>query len=240
MQAFMGQAATAVAPAMPTVHDGDALPRRQLDARADVPADATPTPVADAVGIQPASGSPIVSEPQQTTALHADGPPADALDLTQVLLGLVSERTGYPIEMLAPTLLLEADLGVDSIKWVEILGALQRQTRRFGPDAMQRLTALKSVAQVVEALGPADHAPAAFVAAGAVEPMPATDRSAPQIDNPFFEQVVVSESGNRVAATCRLSARHEFLRDHTLGRDVSDADPELVVCRWSLSRWHWS
>ncbi len=39
---------------------------------------------------------------------------------------MVSERTGYPPEMLGLDLGLEADLGIDSIKRVEILGALQR------------------------------------------------------------------------------------------------------------------
>src|SRR5262245_47274555 len=40
------------------------------------------------------------------------------------LLDLLSERTGYPKEALSIDLDLEADLGVDSIKRVEILGTL--------------------------------------------------------------------------------------------------------------------
>ena len=43
------------------------------------------------------------------------------------VLTIVSERTGYPIEMISLDADLEADLGIDSIKRVEILGAIQKQ-----------------------------------------------------------------------------------------------------------------
>jgi acyl transferase domain-containing protein/NAD(P)-dependent dehydrogenase (short-subunit alcohol dehydrogenase family)/acyl carrier protein len=48
-----------------------------------------------------------------------------------VLLAIVSDKTGYPVEMLEPGMRLDADLGIDSIKRVEILSALQEQL----PDA---------------------------------------------------------------------------------------------------------
>jgi hypothetical protein len=38
------------------------------------------------------------------------------------LLAIVSERTGYPPEMIDLDMNIEADLGIDSIKRVEILG----------------------------------------------------------------------------------------------------------------------
>src|SRR3546814_5870902 len=41
-------------------------------------------------------------------------------------LAIVAERTGYPTEMLGLDADLEADLGIDSIKRVEILGAFQK------------------------------------------------------------------------------------------------------------------
>jgi acyl carrier protein len=41
------------------------------------------------------------------------------------LLEIVSEKTGYPADMLELDMDMEADLGIDSIKRVEILGALQ-------------------------------------------------------------------------------------------------------------------
>jgi NAD(P)-dependent dehydrogenase (short-subunit alcohol dehydrogenase family) len=44
-----------------------------------------------------------------------------------VLLEVISEKTGYPVEMLELDMALDADLGIDSIKRVEILAALQER-----------------------------------------------------------------------------------------------------------------
>ena len=44
-----------------------------------------------------------------------------------VLLAVVADKTGYPPEMLDLDMGLDADLGIDSIKRVEILSALQEQ-----------------------------------------------------------------------------------------------------------------
>ncbi|MFM7370739.1 MAG: phosphopantetheine-binding protein, partial [Sphaerospermopsis kisseleviana] len=45
-------------------------------------------------------------------------------DLSNILLNIVSDKTGYPVEMLELSMDIEADLGIDSIKRVEILGGL--------------------------------------------------------------------------------------------------------------------
>ncbi len=73
--------------------------------------------------------------------------------LTTQLLQIVSERTGYPSEMLGLDLNIEADLGIDSIKRVEILGALQRsylsnydQTQM----AMEELTKIKTLRGIID------------------------------------------------------------------------------------------
>lgn len=49
-----------------------------------------------------------------------------AAELISGLIEIVGERTGYPPEMLDPTLDLEADLGIDSIKRVEILNSFRK------------------------------------------------------------------------------------------------------------------
>ncbi|MEL7450424.1 MAG: phosphopantetheine-binding protein [Pseudomonadota bacterium] len=45
-------------------------------------------------------------------------------DIRKQLLELVEDRTGYPQDMLDLNQHIEADLGIDSIKRVEIVGAL--------------------------------------------------------------------------------------------------------------------
>jgi acyl transferase domain-containing protein/NAD(P)H-dependent flavin oxidoreductase YrpB (nitropropane dioxygenase family)/NAD(P)-dependent dehydrogenase (short-subunit alcohol dehydrogenase family) len=83
-----------------------------------------------------------VAPPQPTAPIRATlslprhtpdgGPTSDAvptvrvpLSPLQALIATVSERTGYPPEMLDPDLDMEADLGIDSIKRVEILGLMR-------------------------------------------------------------------------------------------------------------------
>ena len=46
-------------------------------------------------------------------------------DAEKVMLEVVAEKTGYPTEMLDLEMDMEADLGIDSIKRVEILGTVQ-------------------------------------------------------------------------------------------------------------------
>ncbi|MEO0755755.1 MAG: beta-ketoacyl synthase N-terminal-like domain-containing protein [Cyanobacteria bacterium J06648_16] len=49
----------------------------------------------------------------------------DMAKLEAVLLSIVSDKTGYPAEMLELDMDMEADLGIDSLKRVEIIGAFQ-------------------------------------------------------------------------------------------------------------------
>src|SRR5258706_82412 len=44
-----------------------------------------------------------------------------------ILFTVIAEKTGYPPEMLSPEMALNADLGIDSIKRVEIFSALQER-----------------------------------------------------------------------------------------------------------------
>ena len=53
-----------------------------------------------------------------------------------MVLGVIAEKTGYPIDALAPELELEADLGIDSIKRVEILAALSDKLPGLDPKAV--------------------------------------------------------------------------------------------------------
>ena len=61
-------------------------------------------------------------------ALNA--PSAPKVDLHSLMLEVISEKTGYPVEMLGLEMDLEADLGVDSIKRVEILSAMRERGAR--------------------------------------------------------------------------------------------------------------
>ena len=74
--------------------------------------------------------------------------------ITRKLLDIVRERTGYPQEVLRLELDLEAELGIDSIKRVEILGKLRDAFPQIGnasdPKAMDRLVSAKTLAAIVD------------------------------------------------------------------------------------------
>ncbi len=92
-----------------------------------LPRPAAPPPTAVA-------SPPLAAAPPAAPAVEkpAPKPPAreeqalEILDLKALLLKIASDRTGYPEDMVALDQDIEADLGIDSIKRVEILGLFRR------------------------------------------------------------------------------------------------------------------
>ncbi len=86
-------------------------------ASASEPASAAPAePGATA---QPATPAAPAARPEAATERTG------LTQLSRLLAGIVADKTGYPEDMLGPDLDIEADLGIDSIKRVEILSALR-------------------------------------------------------------------------------------------------------------------
>jgi acyl transferase domain-containing protein/NAD(P)H-dependent flavin oxidoreductase YrpB (nitropropane dioxygenase family) len=81
-------------------------------------------------GVRPTAPAPVMytDAPVTVTALPAAAPDAVAVpaggSVLSVVLEVIGERTGYPVDMIEPDLDLEADLSVDSIKRAEIAGEL--------------------------------------------------------------------------------------------------------------------
>jgi len=69
-----------------------------------------------------------------------------------VLLDVVAEKTGYPIEMLELDMELDSDLGIDSIKRVEIFSAIQERLPQAPAVKSEHLGTLRSLRQVVDFL----------------------------------------------------------------------------------------
>ncbi len=74
----------------------------------------------------------------------------DVTTLTSSLLEVVSEKTGYPAEMLELNMDMEADLGIDSIKRVEIFGALTKQHPEMSGINPNELTELRTLQEIVD------------------------------------------------------------------------------------------
>jgi phosphopantetheinyl transferase/acyl carrier protein len=166
-------------------------------------------------------GAPAVAparapEPANAAALTAGA-------ISDLLLKIVADRTGYPVDMIDIDLDLEADLGVDSIKRVEILGSLQQQTGLMQENDMESLAGRKTLRQVSEFLAnrgeaPREKAPVAPPA----PPRSAAAAPAPAAPGPLVGRIVSHEPGRRLVAVREVGLEEDrFLRDHILGRDHS-------------------
>jgi acyl carrier protein len=62
----------------------------------------------------------------------------------------VAEKTGYPVDMLEGRMDLEADLGIDSIKRVEILASVQEKVPGLPELDNEKMAALRTLAQIID------------------------------------------------------------------------------------------
>jgi acyl transferase domain-containing protein/NAD(P)H-dependent flavin oxidoreductase YrpB (nitropropane dioxygenase family)/NAD(P)-dependent dehydrogenase (short-subunit alcohol dehydrogenase family) len=105
----------------------------------------------------PTTGNGIDVNPVAAGRADRAAAPLDREWLSAQLLDLVQKRTGYPKDMLGLDLDLEADLGIDSIKRVEILGGLADSMG--GNDSnlasnleMEKLTTIKTLRGILDYL----------------------------------------------------------------------------------------
>lgn len=93
---------------------------------------------------------------------------AASSDFANTLLEVVSEKTGYPLDMLSLDMNMDSDLGIDSIKRVEILSAMQDAMPDMPAVSPDEMGALQTLQEIVDLL--ASQAPSA---APAVQTAPA-------------------------------------------------------------------
>merc|ERR1719210_2410620 len=125
-----------------------------------------------------AAPAPVAAAPAPVAAPVATGgvSPAKA---TEVVLSVLAAKTGYEPEMIEMDMNLETELGVDSIKRVEILSDVQKQLNVEAQN-VAALSRTQTVGEVVDAMlaelgGAAPAAPAPAAAA----PAPVAAAAAP-------------------------------------------------------------
>ena len=123
------------------------------------------------VALLGANSAPVVALTTPSAAA------AGTLDVTALLLEVVAEKTGYPAGMLNLDMNLEADLGIDSIKRVEILSAMRERAPELPEPDAETMGTLQTLGAIVALLG-ANSAPVAAVVR-VVDAAPAAD-SAPE------------------------------------------------------------
>jgi malonyl CoA-acyl carrier protein transacylase/acyl carrier protein len=69
--------------------------------------------------------APRAPAPTPAPAPAAAKAPARAEEIAAILLSVISEKTGYPLDTLDASMDVDSDLGIDSLKRVEIMAALE-------------------------------------------------------------------------------------------------------------------
>ncbi len=157
-----------------------------------------------------------------TAALTTPGVDRDGSDLMHSLIEVVSELTGYPVAMIDAGMDIEADLGIDSIKRVEILSVIEEKIPGLQTVSPADMGRLKTLAQIAACLGAATSALPAVVNLPETRPNPLSAAPATEpegVSAPLRRQVVrviAAPSGNRQALTIP-AGRKVFVTDDGAG-----------------------
>ncbi|QUQ72489.1 type I polyketide synthase [Kutzneria sp. CA-103260] len=137
-------------------------PREPAALTAAQPAIAVPPPApVEDFAPAPTPPAPVQSAPVQPVpvdsgpAMAAPAQPESAAgqDVSTALLRVVSEKTGYPVDMLETSMDMEADLGIDSIKRIEIMGGVQQLFPDAPAPEPERLAELRTLDDVIGFIG---------------------------------------------------------------------------------------
>ncbi|MFZ2956228.1 MAG: SDR family NAD(P)-dependent oxidoreductase [Candidatus Ozemobacteraceae bacterium] len=206
-QLSAGMGVSPVTTSLPAMHAIPAMPAYQHIAPMPAPlpaAVATPTPFipSQVPALEPAtplakpvathaSSSPIPS-PAMTPAPAARASAGPAV--APILLAVVSEKTGYPGEMLNLDMDMEGDLGIDSIKRVEIMSAMQEKMPNapvIQPDQLGKLRTLGQIIEFLSAGIPSEKSGQAPTAAHSPTPTPASAAKPAAVTTPGIDIVAV-------------------------------------------------
>ena len=146
-----------------------------ISAKAGISATSTPVTIPTAV----APKTPVAE-----TTVSSEGN-SEMLDL---MLSVVADKTGYPSEMLELSMDMEADLGIDSIKRVEIFGAITEQSDKLTDINPNDLTELRTLQEIVDYIS----AKAGISATSAPAAAPIAETAAPAEGNSEMLDLMLS------------------------------------------------
>ncbi|WP_194818493.1 type I polyketide synthase [Nocardia sp. XZ_19_385] len=223
-------AAIAPAAAVPAAEAPMAVAQTTLLPEAGVPGAIAPTEispeagasagVAAVAGVSGSGTSVYMAPPARTPHIEplprpAEPEPAaatmDAIMVRGQLLEIVSAKTGYPVDTLDGDMEIEADLGIDSIKRVEIMGALRERFPAAAiadADELAELRVLDNIVDFVVGGQEADVHPKGESGLGIARqfaqpsPLSAADR----VYRPYRQQPVALLAGEGSDLLARVSA----------------------------------
>ncbi len=190
-----------------------------------VPVPVAPTPVvavAAPVEAKVAEVVPAPLPPPLVTPLAVSGPVNSRA--LRVLTQIVAEKTGYPEDTLEPDMALDTDLGIDSIKRVEILSAVQEALPGAPAIGAEHMSTLRTLRQL------ADHLSGGIKAA----PAPMT-MTAPKIEPVKTETIkapaslaILANNSHALAVLTKIVAEKTGYPEDTLEPDMA-LDTDLGI-----------
>ncbi len=222
MQAYMGGA---VASPPTTQHIGrvidPTIPTPEQSAIVGHANDQFAQQTVSAREVRPVSSTPVVAENIQKAEAVAT-----AESIETILVRIVSDKTGYPPEMLDLDLDMEADLGIDSIKRIEVLGALQQMDSAVPADGnidMEAVAKLKTLRQIANFINAKENSETPKLPRAQTDRPKATDRSTAGLTFPGI--VARITPGKEVVVTRSVTLDEDlYLLDHCFDPPASQWD----------------
>ncbi|MCI0366384.1 MAG: SDR family NAD(P)-dependent oxidoreductase [Phycisphaerales bacterium] len=131
--------------AMTSLFNGHALPA--ITAMPSVPEPIVPVRAQERAPIE------VSAEPIKPIA-------NEAVQLDRLILSVIAEQTGYPVDILTPDMDLEADLGIDSIKRVQILAAISEKWPDLPVVETPAMSRIRTIGAIIDHLNNTSKAPA--------------------------------------------------------------------------------
>ncbi|HPF23097.1 MAG TPA: beta-ketoacyl synthase N-terminal-like domain-containing protein [Hyphomonas sp.] len=123
-----------------------------------------PAAPAPSVSVAPASAPAPAPKPAAVAPAPVAPSPVSAApgaDPVALVRSIIADKTGYPEDMLDPDMDLEGELGVDSIKQVEILSTLRERMPELPEIDPERLVELRTIAAIAAMVSGSAAAPVA-------------------------------------------------------------------------------
>ncbi len=177
----------------------------------------------------PETGSAHGQAPQEKTAGETPDDVIDRSKMTGILLDIVEDKTGYPKDMIGMDQNLEADLGIDSIKRVEIVGAMMKTLpsgygEKMGDDLsdLNTQSTLNGMLDLLAGLKPEEVAARPFDQAG-------MGTMTLQDDHPFRHIIEPEQEAINGSAPKILNRGHFVITSDKLG--VAQTLSEMLIAR---------
>ncbi|MDR1656602.1 MAG: SDR family NAD(P)-dependent oxidoreductase [Deltaproteobacteria bacterium] len=132
-------------------HDaGQAGTLETLAARCQPPVNASLSSTSPSSSLDQPGPGLVGSGPDSVAAAFGESSPGLIIDAAGLLFAVLAEETGYPADSLSPELDLENDLGLDSIKKVELLSALSEKIPAADPAEFSKAKKLGDLLSTIQ------------------------------------------------------------------------------------------